>query len=116
MSGPSTASVLVGSIASTVAERFSSSHSASSPKMSPGLRASTSARAATRERAKRAVDTAALRRSRLLWATTDVGTPPDQPDTLGVGGSRPGVRNAHDTMYTRFRLQYLNTAAKAWTD
>jgi hypothetical protein len=36
MSGPSTASVLVGSIASTVAERFSSSNSASSPKMSPG--------------------------------------------------------------------------------
>jgi hypothetical protein len=36
MSGPSTATTLVGSIASTVAERRSSSNSASSPKMSPG--------------------------------------------------------------------------------
>jgi hypothetical protein len=80
------------------------------------LLASTSASAATSQRAKRAIDTAALLRSRLLWATIDVCNAPDQPDTLGVRGSMPGVRDSHDTMYMRFRLQYLNTTTKVWTD
>jgi hypothetical protein len=80
------------------------------------LLVSTSASAATSQRAKRAVDTAALLRSRLLWATIDVCNAPDQPDTLGVRGSMPGLRDAHDTMYMRFRLQYLNATTKAWTD
>src|SRR4051794_33453758 len=66
--------------------------------------------------AKRPVDTQALLRSRLLWATIDVCNASDQPDTLGVRGSMPGVHDAHDTMYMRFRLQYLNTTTKAWTD
>lgn len=67
-------------------------------------------------RAKRAIDTPALFRSRLLWSTIDVCNPADQPDTLGIRGSMPGDRQAHDTMYMRFRPQYLNTTTKVWTD
>ncbi|HEY2182347.1 MAG TPA: hypothetical protein VGH09_11795 [Solirubrobacteraceae bacterium] len=86
------------------------------PAAALALLASTSASAATSQRAKRAVDTAALLRSRLLWATIDVCNAPDQPDTLGVRGSMPGLHESHDTMYMRFRLQYLNATTKAWTD
>jgi hypothetical protein len=68
------------------------------------------------KRAKPAVDTPALFRSRLLWATIDVCNPADQPDTLGIRGSMPGDHHTHDTMFMRFRLQYLNPATKAWTD
>jgi hypothetical protein len=71
--------------------------------------------ASSGQRAKRA-DTQALLRSRLLWATIDVCNTPDQPDTLGVRGSMPGDREAHDTMYMRFRLQYLNRTTNAWID
>ncbi|MEA2208653.1 MAG: hypothetical protein QOF54_1130 [Solirubrobacteraceae bacterium] len=73
------------------------------------------ASAASSQRAKRA-DTQALLRSRLLWATIDVCNASDQPNTLGVRGSMPGDREAHDTMYMRFRLQYLNTTTNVWTD
>jgi hypothetical protein len=66
--------------------------------------------------AKPAVDAPALYRSRLLWSTIDVCNPNDQPDTVGVRGSMPGDHRAHDTMYMRFRLQYLNTSTKVWTD
>jgi hypothetical protein len=66
--------------------------------------------------AKPAVDTPALFRSRLLWSTIDVCNPTDQPDTVGVRGSMPGDHHAHDTMYMRFRLQYLNTSTKVWAD
>ena len=66
--------------------------------------------------ARAAIDAPALFRSRLLWSTIDVCNPPDQPETLGIRGSMPGDHQAHDTMYMRFRLQYLNTATKAWTD
>jgi hypothetical protein len=58
----------------------------------------------------------ALLRSRLLWATIDVCSPPDQPDTVGIRGSMPGDRQTHDTMYMRFRLQYMSTTTKTWTD
>jgi hypothetical protein len=71
---------------------------------------------ATGERARRAIDTSALLRSRLLWATIDVCSPTDQPDTVGIRGSMPGDRHAHDTMYMRFRLQYINPATKLWVD
>ena len=80
------------------------------------LLASTGASAATSQPAKHPVDTAALLRSRLLWATIDVCNAPDQPDTLGVRGSMPGLHESHDTMYMRFRLQYLNATTNAWTD
>jgi hypothetical protein len=58
----------------------------------------------------------ALYRSRLLWATIDVCNATDQPDTIGIRGSMPGDHVAHDTMYMRFRLQYMNTTTKAWVD
>jgi hypothetical protein len=68
------------------------------------------------KRAKRAVDTSALSRSRLLWSTIDICNAPDQPNTVGIRGSMPGDHQAHDTMYMRFRLQYMNTTTKTWTD
>jgi hypothetical protein len=67
-------------------------------------------------RAKRAVEAAPLLHSRLLWATIDVCNAADQPDTIGIRGSMPGDHVAHDTMYMRFRLQYMNTTTKAWVD
>jgi hypothetical protein len=67
-------------------------------------------------RARAAIDAPALFRSRLLWSTIDVCNPPDQPQTLGIRGSMPGDHQAHDTMYMRFRLQYMNMTTKAWTD
>ncbi len=77
----------------------------------------TSAAAVNRsKRAKRAVDTSALLRSRLLWSTIDICNAPDQPNTVGIRGSMPGEHQAHDTMYMRFRLQYMNTTTKTWTD
>lgn len=72
--------------------------------------------AATAEHSSHAIDTHALFKSRLLWATIDVCNPSDQPDTLGVRGSMPGDGEAGDTMYMRFRLQYLDTTTKVWTD
>ncbi|HEX4467816.1 MAG TPA: hypothetical protein VH025_11565 [Solirubrobacteraceae bacterium] len=71
---------------------------------------------ATGKRAKRAMDTHSLFHSRLLWATIDVCNPADQPDTVGIRGSMPADHQAHDAMYMRFRLQYLNMTTKAWTD
>jgi hypothetical protein len=67
-------------------------------------------------RAKPAMDTQALFRSRLLWSTIDVCNPSDQANTIGIRGSMPGDHQAHDAMYMRFRLQYLNPSTKAWTD
>ena len=63
-----------------------------------------------------ALQTHALFSSRLLWSTIDVCNPEDQPDTIGIRGSMPGDHSAHDTMFMRFALQYLNTTTKAWTD
>jgi hypothetical protein len=65
---------------------------------------------------KPATDTQALLKSRLLWSTIDVCNATDQPDTIGVRGSMPGDSQPHDTMYMRFRLQYMNPTAKRWVD
>ncbi|HXP37563.1 MAG TPA: hypothetical protein VN817_07340 [Solirubrobacteraceae bacterium] len=64
----------------------------------------------------KATETAPLLRSRLLWATIDVCNATDQPDTIGIRGSMPGDHVAHDAMFMRFRLQYMNTTTKAWVD
>ena len=53
--------------------------------------------------------------SRQLWATIDLCNPPDQPHYVGVRGSMPGDGRATDTMYMRFRLQYVNAAGQ-WAD
>ena len=58
----------------------------------------------------------ALLRSRELWATIDVCSPADQPNTIGVRGSMPGDRHPRDKMYMRFRLQYVDAASKKWVD
>lgn len=73
------------------------------------------ARTANRH-AKPAVNTQPLYRSRLLWSTIDVCNPTDQPDTVGIRGSMPGDHQAHDAMYMRFRLQYMDPSTKVWTD
>ncbi|HEX3910537.1 MAG TPA: hypothetical protein VHW67_07555 [Solirubrobacteraceae bacterium] len=77
---------------------------------------SAGATAPGRRAVKRGVDSTALLRSRLLWATIDVCNAADQPDTVGIRGSMPGDHETHDTMYMRFRLQYMNAATKTWTD
>jgi hypothetical protein len=80
------------------------------------MSAASVAGAASARASAHSIDTQALFKSRLLWATIDVCNPSDQPDTLGVRGSMPGDGEARDTMYMRFRLQYLDTTTKAWTD
>jgi hypothetical protein len=57
----------------------------------------------------------ALLRSRELWATIDVCTPPDQRDYVGIRGSMPGDKQSHDKMYMSFHLQYMS-ADKKWVD
>lgn len=59
--------------------------------------------------------THALLSSRELWATIDVCSPTDQPNTVGIRGSMPGDGQATDKMYMSFRLQYMNPAGE-WTD
>jgi hypothetical protein len=56
--------------------------------------------------------------SRLLWATIDVCSPPDQPDTVGIRGSMPGDGHSHDALYMSFRLQYLNASGtgQSWSN
>ncbi len=65
--------------------------------------------------ATRAAATArSLLGSRQLWATIDVCNPFDQPDMVGIRGSMPGDGQPRDTMYMRFRLEYLNRATRRW--
>jgi hypothetical protein len=56
--------------------------------------------------------------SRLLWATIDVCSPPDQPDTVGIRGSMPGDGRAHDALYMSFRLQYESASGNntSWSN
>jgi hypothetical protein len=57
----------------------------------------------------------ALLHSHELWATIDVCSPADQPNTVGIRGSMPGDKRAGDKMYMSFRLQYM-TAAGQWVN
>jgi hypothetical protein len=58
----------------------------------------------------------ALLDSPQLWATIDVCSPTDQPNTVGVRGSMPGDDHSKDQMYMSFRLQYMNATTKQWVD
>jgi hypothetical protein len=58
----------------------------------------------------------ALLKSAQLWATIDVCSPTDQPDTVGIRGSMPPDGQSSETMYMRFRLQYMEPADKHWVD
>ena len=57
----------------------------------------------------------ALLHSHELWATIDVCSPVDQPDTVGIRGSMPGDRRAGEKMYMSFRLQYMGAGGQ-WLD
>lgn len=52
--------------------------------------------------------------SRLLWGTVDVCNATDQPNTIGIRGSIPSDGQPHDTMYMRFRVQYLESQTNKW--
>jgi len=58
----------------------------------------------------------ALLSSHELWATIDVCNPADQANTIGIRGSMPGDGESHDRMYMSFRLQYMDSATKQWTN
>lgn len=58
----------------------------------------------------------ALRASTQLWATIDVCSPSDQPNTLGVRGSMPGDGRARDRMFMSFKVQYLDNAKHRWAN
>jgi hypothetical protein len=55
-----------------------------------------------------------LRTSRNLWATLDVCDPPDQRYTVGIRGSMPSAGHSGESMFMRFRLQYLSEGR--WVD
>lgn len=57
-----------------------------------------------------------LAHSRELWATVDVCSPKNQPDTIGIRGSMPGDGHATDVMYMRFRVQYLDPSTGKWLE
>lgn len=57
-----------------------------------------------------------LLHSRELWATVNVCSPKDQPNTIGIRGSMPGDSHSKDVMYMRFRVQYQDAATKQWLD
>jgi hypothetical protein len=57
-----------------------------------------------------------LLHSRELWATVNVCSPKDQPNTIGIRGSMPGDGHSKDVMYMRFRVQYQDATTKQWLD
>lgn len=77
--------------------------------------ASTSLAKSSSKAAAPPVKAHALLSSRELWATIDVCSPTDQPNTVGIRGSMPGDGQSHDKMYMSFRLQYLD-ATGHWVD
>jgi hypothetical protein len=70
--------------------------------------------AATAARARASAHS--LLQSRQLWATIDACNPSDQPHYVGVRGSMPGDGRTTDSMYMRFRLEYLNAATGQWAN
>jgi hypothetical protein len=81
-----------------------------------GPAASAGASAAPGLRARRPQAPAALRLSPELWATIDVCSPPHERYTIGIRGSMPGDAQPHDTMFMRFRLQFMDLTLQRWAD
>jgi hypothetical protein len=54
--------------------------------------------------------------SRELWATVDVCSPKDQPNTIGIRGSMPSDGHPGNTMFMRFRVQYFDATKKQWVN
>ncbi len=55
-----------------------------------------------------------LLHSHELWATVNVCSPKDQPNTIGIRGSMPGDGHASDALYMRVTVQYEDPASKQW--
>jgi len=81
-----------------------------------GPAASAHAAATRAPKGTRAQVPSSLRLSSELWATIDVCSPPHEPNTVGIRGSMPGDGQAHDAMFMRFRLQYMDLALNRWVD
>lgn len=54
------------------------------------------------------------RESPLLWATVNVCDTERHPDTIGIRASMPGSRRKGETMWMRFKVQYLSAADGLW--
>jgi hypothetical protein len=52
--------------------------------------------------------------ARLLWATVNVCDTENWPDTIGIRGSMPGSADERETMWMRFRVQFLSTDDNKW--
>lgn len=52
--------------------------------------------------------------SRHLWATVNVCDTERLPDTIGVRGSMPGSKDARETMWMRFQVQFMSAADNRW--
>jgi hypothetical protein len=52
------------------------------------------------------IKTHALLSSRELWATIDVCSPTDQPNTVGIRGSMPGDGDRTQRMFMRLQVQF----------
>ncbi|HEX4108089.1 MAG TPA: hypothetical protein VHX88_08140 [Solirubrobacteraceae bacterium] len=53
-------------------------------------------------------------KSKALWATVDVCSPKNQPDTIGIRASMPGDGKKGQEMYMQFRVQYEDTTTGQW--
>jgi hypothetical protein len=49
-----------------------------------------------------------------LWATVNVCDTERWPDTIGIRGSMPGSADDRETMWMRFRVQFLSTDDNKW--
>jgi hypothetical protein len=65
--------------------------------------------------AKLAARAPALANGHALWATIDVCGSEPSP-MVGIRGSMPSDGQPHETMYMLFKVQYLDTKTKQWTD
>lgn len=55
-----------------------------------------------------------LHDSRFLWATVNVCDTRRSPNTIGIRGSMPGLRDERATMWMRFQVQYLSEVDDSW--
>jgi len=50
----------------------------------------------------------------LLWATVNVCDTTSHPKTIGIRASMPGTAKGRETMFMRFRAQYLSSEDDKW--
>jgi hypothetical protein len=61
-------------------------------------------------------DISSVEDSRLLWATVNVCDTENSPKTIGIRGSMPGLGDARETMWMRFRVEYRSDEDDRWHD